>query len=580
MLRESILFWRTLRHLRPIQVYGRLWNQLPVFPLSSRAAPPRRNLLDVWVPPARRPPSLTGPRSLLLLNETHDLDEIGWDDDSLPALWRYHQHYFQDLTAFDAQERRDWHRDLLMRWVRENPPGPGTAWAPYPTSMRIVNWIKWAMAGNELPAECLESLAQQVRMLRRRVEWYLLGNHLFANAKALIFAGLFFEASESTQWLDIGSRIASSQLPEQILDDGGHFELSPMYHAIVLEDVLDLVNVLAAFGGARRSFDDELLNRLRAIVGPMQAWLAAMSHPDGEIAFFNDAALGAACPPAELARYARELNVGSECHSPPECTLLNSSGYVRVRHHDLVVILDVARIGPDYLPGHAHADTLSFEASLDGMRLLVNSGTSLYGTSDERLRQRRTAAHNTVTLDDTDSSEVWSGFRVARRARPFGLQVRSEGERKFVTCSHDGFMRLSGRPVHTRTWRFLDRQLSVEDEILGPGVARSYWHWHPEVQVTQGRCDERDAVFITMPSGRRVRATAEGMALRTVPSTWHPEFGKAVTSCMTIGTFHARKATLLLRWDQSTPLHYTRDESLRSKAAATGAMTDDPRRVS
>ncbi|MFB1490650.1 MULTISPECIES: heparinase II/III family protein [unclassified Thiocapsa] len=43
-----------------------------------------------------------------------------------------------------------------------------------------------------------------------------------------------------------------------------------------------------------------------------------------------------------------------------------------------VALLDVAPIGPDYLPGHAHADTLSFELSLFGQRVIVNGGTSRY----------------------------------------------------------------------------------------------------------------------------------------------------------------------------------------------------------
>ena len=63
-----------------------------------------------------------------------------------------------------------------------------------------------------------------------------------------------------------------------------------------------------------------------------------------------------------------------------------------------------------------HADNLSFEWSLGEQRVLVNSGTSLYGVSSERHRQRKTKSHNTVEIDGFDSSEIWSGFRVARRA--------------------------------------------------------------------------------------------------------------------------------------------------------------------
>ena len=60
----------------------------------------------------------------------------------------------------------------------------------------------------------------------------------------------------------------------------------------------------------------------------------------------------------------------------------------------LTAILDVAEVGPSYQPGHAHADTLSFELSLYGQRVLVNSGTSQYGNDAERYRQRSTGAHD------------------------------------------------------------------------------------------------------------------------------------------------------------------------------------------
>ncbi len=76
------------------------------------------------------------------LGEEHDLADTGWDDPAIALLWRYNQHYFDDLNATGAPARRARHDALIQRWCGENPPGHGTAWAPYPTSLRIVNWIK------------------------------------------------------------------------------------------------------------------------------------------------------------------------------------------------------------------------------------------------------------------------------------------------------------------------------------------------------------------------------------------------------------------------------------------------------
>lgn len=458
------------------------------------------------------------PETFCLLNETRSLAS-GWDDPSASALWRYNLHYFDDLNAADAAQRATWHRQLLSRWIAENPPGVNTTgWAPYPTSLRMVNWIKWARAGNALPEEALQSLALQARWLGTRLEYHLLGNHLFANAKALVFAGLFFEGPEADRWLRRGLAILRKQLPEQVLGDGGQFELSPMYQALALEDLLDLVNLSRSVG---RSVPDAWHDT----IGRMRIWLSCMTHPDGEIAFFNDAAIGVAPSPGDLQDYAVRLGYQGLPTPALGGSHLGDSGYVRLSSDTAVALLDVARIGPDYLPGHAHADTLSFELSIRGERCIVNSGTSLYGLGAERLRQRGTAAHNTVTVDGQDSSEVWSGFRVARRAFPVGLRVEEGAGAWTVSCSHDGYRRLKGRPRHFRRWRFSDNQLTVTDAITEGGVHRSVaaFHFHPDLRpvpgsdATEGELLRDGQVVLRWHTGR-------GRA-HIAPATWHPEFG-------------------------------------------------------
>ena len=138
-----------------------------------------------------------------------------------------------------------------------------------------------------------------------------------------------------------------------------------------------------------------------------------MRHPDGEIPFFNDAAFGIAPAPGAVDDYADRLGFAAG-PKPGDLSDLSASGYARLARGDAVLLLDAAPVGPDYLPAHAHADTLSFELSLFGRRVIVNSGTSVYGGGPERRRQRGTAAHSTVAIEGTDSSEVWG--RISRRA--------------------------------------------------------------------------------------------------------------------------------------------------------------------
>lgn len=520
-------YWHTLRYLKPVQFYGRLWFGLrrPLLDSGARA-PGLRTLTGPWRQPAARLSAMLGPDRFRFLNQEHRLPaHNGWNDAAMEKLWLYNLHYFDDLNAADATSRLSMHLALMQRWVDENPPTVGNGWEPYPTSLRIVNWIKWALAGHALPAVCVHSLALQARWLVRRLEIHLLGNHLFANAKALVFAGLYFDGAEAESWLQLGLRILAREVPEQILPDGGHFERSTMYHALALEDMLDLCNVTTTFASAIPADWQVVVAGWHDRIVPMCDWLGTMCHPDGEISLFNDAAIGIAPSPAELFRYAPALGFAQR-PSPSVCesvTHLAASGYVRMEHGPLVALLDVAPVGPDYLPGHAHADTLSFELSAFGQRVLVNSGTSCYGLSAERLRQRGTAAHNTVVVDGEDSSEVWAGFRVARRARPVGLELVQEGQ-ILVRCSHGGYHRLPGMPTHVRTWLLDEGAFVVDDRVVGRhGEADARFHIHPAVVVeslvggTTGR--------LVLGNGRGLTWRVEDGVLALAESTYHPCFG-------------------------------------------------------
>lgn len=537
LLNKAGRYWHTLRHLRPVQFYGRVWFRYARPRPDLRAAPVLRERAGTWQTPAQRLASMTGPRSFMFLNEPGVLDEIGWDGEQREKLWRYNQHYFDDLNAIDAKERKGWHLALMEDWMAHNPPGQGNGWEPYPLSLRIVNWVKWALSGGELSPAAVHSLAVQARWLTGRLEIHLLGNHLFANAKALLFAGLFFDGAEADDWRKTALEILAREIPEQFLPDGGQFELSTMYHALALEDALDLVNVAACYELATPAPDCQ---RLRAWLLPrlpaMRRWLRVMCHPDGEMALFNDAAIGIAPSVAELENYFARCCPDVEWAPLQPVEHLHDSGYVRLQSANAVALLDVARVGPDYLPGHAHADTLSFELSLYGQRLLVNGGTSCYGTSAERLRQRGTAAHNTVMVDGQDSSEVWSGFRVARRAYPLGLRIQHTEATSTteVYCAHNGYARLPGKPVHHRTWLMDEAGVTVTDRVDGPHqTAEARFHFHPALQVQMH--PNQAAGTARLPDGKSVTWHVEQGEARLEPSTWHPRFGASLPNvCLAV----------------------------------------------
>lgn len=534
---------RTARHLRAQQVIYRLYYRLFRYVVAYQAqtelgALKRRPWPKKWHAPRFAKQSHFTAGTFCFLGEHGQIQTADdWNAQYRSKLWLYFLHYLDDLNSIDADCRSKQQAWLIHRWIQDNPPLTGVGWEPYPLSLRIVNLVKWharqPLADGAIPASWLSSLARQAQALAAQEERHILANHLWANGKALVFAGAFFSGDSARRWLRRGLNIIDHEIVEQFLPDGGHFELSPMYHAALLWDICDLVHL------ARCCDLRELSERAPAWQETFERgrlWLADMSHPDGEISFFNDAAFGIAPPPSAIEGYAATLGCvrSASQRATPACIDHPSSGFVTVDFGEHGrALLDLAEVGASYQPGHAHADTLSFELSLFGHRVLVNSGTSQYGEDAQRQWQRSTAAHNTVEVDGTNSSEVWAGFRVARRAHPIMRSIQHiqtpEGEVLVIHGAHDGYRRLPGRPVHHRQWEFSAGRLRVSDRLSGTfRKAISRFYVHPDVRI-----DEQQVFHL--PDGRRIFWSADGGHARIVQTTWHPSFGESrVNHCLEV----------------------------------------------
>jgi uncharacterized heparinase superfamily protein len=222
------------------------------------------------------------------------------------------------------------------------------------------------------------------------------------------------------------------------------------------------------------------------------------------------------------------------------------SGYVAADAPSMSLICDVAAIGPDHLPAHAHADALSFEMSIGRSRVFVNSGTSEYGDGAERQRQRGTAAHNTLVIDAEDSSEVWAGFRVARRSRARLLQAETTGSTTVVAGEHDGYRRLAGKNLHRRRWTVNSGELVIEDWVEGSfRGAKCFFHLHPEIDIAQ----RGEELRLSVSNGRLLDMGWVGAsAVEVQTSTWHPQFGSSVPSRCIVAVFEERVLKTWIRW--------------------------------
>ncbi|MBI1746637.1 MAG: alginate lyase family protein [Acidobacteria bacterium] len=572
-LRTASLYFNTLRYLKPSQTLGRLthvakrhahrtlspiyhfWYAAQVRRAVAEFSPPRaaawERLSRDWFSaenPPRVDPYATLRNQFCFLNQTRSFNgAIDWRAEGMPKLWRYNLHYFDYLVDLARAHQRssdsrflDKMKQLTSDWINVNPWGLGEGWEPYPVSLRLVNWIKAyvmvAKSMREGPTDVtsfghdfLTSLYMQATYLARSVEYHLLGNHLIKNGKALLYAGLFFTGEAAARWRQQGLDMLESQLDEQVLDDGGHFERSPMYHTLALEDLAECLALLKYFGLCPARY-----MHWRGKILQMAQFLLSILHPDKEIPLFNDSAFGIAAKPMDLvAKVRRAFGRGSEGRrASMRCTTLPQSGYfvIQDRSGRNKMILDCGLVGPDYLPGHAHSDTLSYELSWEGERVIVDSGVYEYHAGPLRDYCRRTEAHNTVRVDALEQSEVWGSFRVGRRARPMKALLEDKGDYVVFEGAHDGYLKKPG-VKHTRRVFHIEPALwIVMDGLEGCGshLVEGFIHLHPDISPSlRATDDEISEVECASRSGRRfVIGVLPPSRLDVKTAPYFPEFGK------------------------------------------------------
>ena len=88
----------------------------------------------------QKPISLINKSKLSFFGEEGDITEIDWDGDQKEKLWRYNQHYFDDLLSQKNPKRQRWHEELIKDWIEKNDHN-SIGWDPYPLSLRVVNWL-------------------------------------------------------------------------------------------------------------------------------------------------------------------------------------------------------------------------------------------------------------------------------------------------------------------------------------------------------------------------------------------------------------------------------------------------------
>ncbi|GJL65042.1 MAG: hypothetical protein NPIRA05_00130 [Nitrospirales bacterium] len=374
-------------------------------------------------------------------------------------LWLLNLHYMEFLEGLNEDQSLR----TIEYWIDSNLPYDDGYWLDnwnsYALSIRVVVWMQRLpslreTADNGQWVSIHRSLHAQVKFLFGNLELDIGGNHLIKNIKALLWAGKYFNNKDSECWVRKAEQLLRAQLDEQVLEDGMHYELSPAYHAQVMADLMECNAVLD---------DSPLKTKLGEKLALMAQVLIDLTHPDGQISLFNDAALHMAYAPEQiLSKY--ELAFGDR-PSRRSVFELEDSGYCATFSNGHYLLFDAGPLAPDFLPAHGHGDALAFEYSVGDQRVMIDPGVYCYDAGDDRDFSRSSKSHNTVTLDDLDQSEFWASFRVGRRARIIKRDISASFNSFSVTASHSGYAHLQGSPVHERCVSLVGQQLVIRDDI-------------------------------------------------------------------------------------------------------------------
>jgi uncharacterized heparinase superfamily protein len=528
-------YFRTLRYVSPSQIVARLsyavrllYYRSPLYGLSGglnelalpgdyalRHTPP-----TIWRGDAQRGKAITqGIWELAGHDAPLGCPPNNWYPASLTLLQTFHLHYHEWLADLAAEGEAEQAATLVESWMDSNEFFHPVGWHPYPLSLRIVAWLRgWAVRSKSGPQNAhshlqdaprfWRCLLKQVEHLSRNLEWGLGGNHIIKNLKALVMAGLCLPGAEALVLPALAE--LHRQARAQILPDGAHDERTPMYHAQVLQDLLEIKLLLRKVGGV-----PEWLNETCRRMG---AALAFYRHPDGGLSLFNDSAED---DPVRIARLI-ELSGATADDTPAS---LPVAGYARLARGPFNLILDAGPVGPDHNPGHAHADALSFELSVGKERLIVNTGTYAYQAPD-RNSWRGTSAHSTVSVGGQNSAEVWASFRVGRRPHNVGFSRSLGVHDESLHAWHDGYRHLGTRHERTLALANNGKVLTGSDVVHMNGQRHrvvAHFHLHPAVEASQ---KNETTILLTLPSGKRLRFVSKDGRLDLRQSRYAGQFGR------------------------------------------------------
>jgi uncharacterized heparinase superfamily protein len=362
-----------------------------------------------------------------------------WAETLLGFGWLRH------LRAADSTISRANARALVDEWISLQGTWHPIAWQPEVVSRRIMSWLCQAMlilddADVRFYRRFLRNLTRQVRYLRSTVNDTHDGLARLQARIALTYASLCM--AKQTRHLRTATRRLVNELERQVLPDGGHLSRNP---ETIIEILLDLLPLSQAYSARNVAPPPQLINA----IDRMMPMLRFFRHGDGTFALFNG--MGPTSPDLLATVLAYDDARGAPVANAPY------SGYQRLDAGTSTLLMDTGSPPPLEVSGDAHAGCLSFEFSHKQQRVIVNCGMPAAGRENWRQVARATAAHSTVTFNDTsscrflDSSAFRRLFGIPIVDGPYDVTVArdNEDDATILRAAHDGYAERFGI-IHER----------------------------------------------------------------------------------------------------------------------------------
>ena len=417
--------------------------------------------------------------------------------------WARELHGFSWLRHLRASENeltRSNGRALVDEWLRARPHHPPVAWEPTVAARRLAAWLSQSPlllkdCDRDFYVRFMRAIDRHVARLAAAFDRAPDGVPRLLIAIVLVAAGAAI--ADQPRLLRAVLRRLERELDRQVLPDGGHVSRNPTALVNILAELLPVRHALSVRGVAPPA-------RLGEAVDRMMPMLSFFRHPDGKFAHFN----GAGTAPRGL--FAAIL-AHDDVRGQPSA-YARYSGYQRIDAGGAVLIIDVGAPPPLAFAATAHAGCLSLEFSHGEAQIIVNCGALHEAEPDWREAGRTTAAHSTVTLEDTSSARILARPALVARLGPLlyrgprHVDVRrgEEADRTVVAAAHDGYRDDFG-VVHERIVSLSHdgATLSGRDHLAAAAVAgvafAARFHLHPDVSVSPSAT--ASAAMLTLADG-------------------------------------------------------------------------------